>query len=51
MATLNVSRDALALVSTLLDFHDDDEELAEESGYSPETIEELRTAVRLALEL
>jgi hypothetical protein len=49
MTTLRISHDALGLISTLLDVHDDDVELAENSGYPLRTIEELRAAVRLAL--
>ena len=47
--TLALTPEALSLLSTILDFHDDDTELAEESGESLETVDELRTAVAEAI--
>lgn len=39
---------ALSLLSDLLDVNDDDDELAENSGATQETIDSLRTAVAVA---
>lgn len=47
--TLTLTPEALSLLSTVLDFHDDDAELAENADESLDTVTALRDAVAAAV--